>query len=191
MSLSCVAVLVFATGHLLAAYGVRVLLDSQPTAYRAHATQPTVPSAKRSQSAPGVCSRSARVGGSGAALYTPRWSCRSARANGLDAACPRLGAEACPRVQGRDAGQEGRKASRTPPCENRNARNLDRLAKPEAGAASRSGEDAPMEDQAVEKAEAAPEAGAARGGQWHCSEPNSASSSRRSSTLSAAVTITR
>ena len=42
---------------------------SQPTAYRAHATQPTVPSAKRSQSAPGVCRRSARVGGSGAALW--------------------------------------------------------------------------------------------------------------------------
>ena len=41
---------------------------SQPTAYRAHATQPTAPSAKRSQSAPGVCHRSARVGGSGAAL---------------------------------------------------------------------------------------------------------------------------
>ena len=30
---------------------------SQPTAYRAHATQPTVPSAKRSQSATGFCRR--------------------------------------------------------------------------------------------------------------------------------------
>ena len=41
---------------------------SQPTAYRAHATQPTVPSAKRSQGAPVVRRCSARVGGSGAAL---------------------------------------------------------------------------------------------------------------------------
>ena len=42
---------------------------SQPTAYCAHATQPTVPSAKRPQSAPAVCRRSAREGGSGAALW--------------------------------------------------------------------------------------------------------------------------
>ena len=34
-----------------------VPLHSQPTAYRAHATQPTVPSAKRSQSATGFCRR--------------------------------------------------------------------------------------------------------------------------------------
>ena len=49
-------------------------LNSQPTAYCTfalctHATQPTVPSAKRSQSATGVGRRSARVGGSGAALW--------------------------------------------------------------------------------------------------------------------------
>ena len=53
---------------------------SQPTAYRAHATQPTVPSAKRSQSAPGVCRRSARVGGSGAALWAAHPHTRLGRA---------------------------------------------------------------------------------------------------------------
>ena len=43
--------------------------NPQPTGYCAHVTQPTVPSAKRSQSATGVGRRSARVGGSGAALW--------------------------------------------------------------------------------------------------------------------------
>ena len=42
---------------------------SQPTAYCAHATQPTVLSAKRSPSATGVGRRGALVGGSGAALW--------------------------------------------------------------------------------------------------------------------------
>ena len=53
---------------------------SQPTAYCSHATQPTVPSAKRSQSAPGVCRRSARVGGSGAALWAAHPHIRLGRA---------------------------------------------------------------------------------------------------------------
>ena len=53
---------------------------SQPTAYCSHATQPTVPSAKRSQSAPGVCRRSARVGGSGASLWAAHPHARLGRA---------------------------------------------------------------------------------------------------------------
>ena len=55
---------------------------SQPTAYCSHATQPTVPSAKRSQSAPGVCRRSARVGGSGASLWAAHPHARLGRAGG-------------------------------------------------------------------------------------------------------------
>ena len=43
-------------------------LPLRRSVYRAHATQPTVPSAKRSQGAPVVRRCSARVGGSGAAL---------------------------------------------------------------------------------------------------------------------------
>ena len=54
--------------------------NSQPTAYRAHATQPTVPSAKRPQSAPAVCRRSAREGGSGAALWAAHPHTRPGRA---------------------------------------------------------------------------------------------------------------
>ena len=53
---------------------------SQPTAYCAHATQPTVPSAKRPQSAPAVCRRSAREGGSGAALWAAHPHARLGRA---------------------------------------------------------------------------------------------------------------
>ena len=52
----------------------------QPTAYCAHATQPTVPSAKRSPSATGVGRRSARVGGSGAALWAAHPHTRLGRA---------------------------------------------------------------------------------------------------------------
>ena len=53
---------------------------SQPTAYCAHATQPAVPSAKRSPSAIGVGRRSARVGGSGAALWAAHPHTRLGRA---------------------------------------------------------------------------------------------------------------
>ena len=63
-----------------AAYSACYLPHSQPTAYCAHATQPTVPSAKRSQSATGVGRRSARVGGSGAALWAAHPHTRLGRA---------------------------------------------------------------------------------------------------------------
>ena len=53
---------------------------SQPTAYCAHVTQPTVPSAERSPSATGVGRRSARVGGSGAALWAAHPHTRLGRA---------------------------------------------------------------------------------------------------------------
>ena len=47
---------------------------SQPTAYCSHATQPTVPSAKRSQSAPGVCLKAAAGHRSGPHTHTHVWA---------------------------------------------------------------------------------------------------------------------